>query len=370
LYPRPTLTALRNQAITDIQTANLTNDGSALLPQSILRTLAVAEAGLTYELYAYLDYISLMAIPVTSTGEFLESWANLKGVFRLPATSSSGTCAFTGTAGVIVPAGSIIATNTNTQYATATDYVIGTSPPVTFVAVIPAAAGNAASGIPLSLSTPLVGVTSTTTAATPITGGADQETDSSLRSRMLTVYATPPDGGSANQIKIWCLQVPGVTRAWVNTIGVAAGAVEIFIMLDQTESAFGGFGQGTPGGATDEVRISPATGDMLTVANYLFPLRPVTSLYYVATPTAFPVNFSIQALQPTTAANEAAISAALSDMFVRLGSPLTGNAIYQSSSDAAIQSVPSVNTFTLLSPVSPIVCPVGSLPTLGVVTYS
>lgn len=370
MFSRPTLSALIQQAINDVQTANLSGTGTTLLPQSILGTVATSNAGLAYELYAYLDYIALMAIPATATGEYLEAWAALKGVYREPATSATGTCAFTGTTGQVVPSGTIISTAANVSYQTNADFIIGTTTSVPFTATVAGSAGNAASGIALSLTTPITYVNSTTNALTAITGGADQELDASLRSRMLTVYATPPDGGSANQYIIWCLQVPGVTRAWVNTTGVTAGAVQLFIMLDQTESAFNGFAQGEPGGATLESRISPGSGDELLVANYIFPLQPVTALVYVTTPTPEPINFSIQALSPTTAANEAGIEAALADMFVRLGSPLTGNAIYSSSTNAAIESVAGVGTYTLLSPISPITVPLGSLPVLGDITFS
>jgi uncharacterized phage protein gp47/JayE len=325
---------------------------------------------MVYELYCYLDYISLQSVPFTATDEYLEAWANLKNVSRLDATSATGTVLFTGIAGTDIPAGTSLNRNDNVQYTTDFDWQVGSSIPLTFTAVVPAAAGNAASGIALSLGVPIAGVTSPGMAVVPVVGGADQELDASLRTRMLTAYASPPDGGSANDFFEWALQVPGVTRAWVVGQGQGIGSVLIYVMLDNTESAFGGFAQGTAGGATAETRVTAATGDMLLVANYIYPLRPVTSLVVVSTPSPTTINFTIQSLSVSNFPTQNNIIAALQDCFLRLGSPLAGNAIYPSDINQAIESASGVNRYTLISPVVPITVPVGSLPVVGSVVFS
>jgi uncharacterized phage protein gp47/JayE len=309
----------------------------------------------------------LQCTPYTSTAEFMEAWANLKNVTRIPATSATGTATFTGGIGTDIPAGTLIARTDNTQYTTNADYTIG-SAAVAFTAVIPAAAGNAATGIALNLVTPLAGVAAGI-AATPIVGGSDQELDDSLRTRMLDVYASPPAGGNSNDFANWALAVPGVTRAWVVGQGVGAGSVLIYIMLDVTEAAFDGFAQGTSGGASAENRITAASGDQLIVANAIYPLRPVTSLVEIATPTASPINFVIQSLSSSDAVTEGNIVTALTDCFVRLGSPLAGAAIYPSDTNQAIESAAGVARYTLISPITPIAVALGSLPTLGTVTF-
>src|SRR6476661_8929104 len=124
MYSRPTLTALRNQAVTDVQTGLSSN---ALLPISLMRTLATTEAGLAYELFAYLDWISLQSVPFTATGVYLEAWANLKGVYRNAASVATGQVTFTGTTGVTVPKGTLLNRSDNVQYTTNADYIIGTT---------------------------------------------------------------------------------------------------------------------------------------------------------------------------------------------------------------------------------------------------
>jgi uncharacterized phage protein gp47/JayE len=277
---------------------------------------------------------------------------------------------FTGTTGTDIPAGSIISRTDGVQYSTNLDWQIGNSASLTFTAVVPGVNGNSVTGIALTLSSPIVGVTSPGVGTSAITGGANQETDDSLRGRMLAVYAAPPQGGAAHDYVNWALSVPGVSRAWVLSQTTTPGSVLIFIMLDQAESATNGFAVGSTGGATLETRTAPATGDQLAVANYIFPLQPVTSLVIVSTPTANPISFSIQSLSPANTTTEANISAALADMFIRLGAPLATNTLYPSDVNATIESASGVGRYTLLAPITPITTTDGFLPTLGSVVYS
>lgn len=368
-YSRPTLTALRQQALTDIQSASFNGNGTALLQKSILRVVAAVEAGMVYELFGFLDWISLQAVPVTADHEFLEAWANLKAVYRLDATAATGVASFTGTGNTLIPAGTVLTRDDGVRYTTDADWQLLSNLPLSFTAVTAGADGNAASGIALTLAAPIAGVNSAGSASQAIVGGADQETDDSLRARMLQVYANPPAGGSANDFVTWALQVPGVTRAWAVPQGIGAGSVLLYVMFDTTEAAFLGFPQGSNGGASQESRITPATGDQLLVANHLYPLRPVTSVVQVNAPLPANINFQIQSLQLANATVEAAIVAALKDCFTRLGSPIAGSAIYPSDLNAAIESVAGVQRYTLVSPVAPVVVPNGSLPVVGQVTF-
>lgn len=369
----PSLTTLQQQAISDITTANLPTSTGSLLRNSVLRILAYVMAGLGFGHYEFLQYIAKQSVPFTATDEYLEAWAALKGVFRTSATASTGSVTFTGTSGTTIPSGTVVSRSDGVQYATIADGTISGGGTVTILvtATSTGSVTDDSSGNTYQLSNPIAGVNSTVT-STNLAGGTDIETDDSLRTRMLRVYANPNSGGSAVDYVEWATSVAGVTRAWVldsSNAPVGLGTVVVLFMMDQIESAFGGLPQGTSGGATAETRTPAATGDMLLVANYIFSLQPVTALVVCAAPIAFPINVEIQNLQPSTTLIQSQITTAISNALVSIGDP-TGSKVYMSEITAAIETVPGVQWYTLVSPSTPVVIPVGSLPTLGTVTWT
>src|SRR5690606_1010165 len=101
---------------------------------------------------------------------------------------------FTGTAGSVVPASSLLNRTNGTQYTLDSAVTIGAggtgSGSVTAVlpdsdSTLTAADGNADAGTTLALDTAVAGVDSTVTAAQAITGGAVMETQDTFRSRVL-----------------------------------------------------------------------------------------------------------------------------------------------------------------------------------------
>lgn len=379
-FARPTLTDLRNQAQQDITASPAGLSG--FLRNAALPILAWAQAGLAYLHYAYLDWIAKQAVPWTATDEYLYGWAGLIGVTQKDAIAASGTVTISGTSAtppLSVPAGALINRADGVQFTvTTTTALTGGSAAVPVQAVLPGAAGNTDAGTLMSLSNPIVGVTSAGSAGL-ITGGTDQETQDSLRSRMLQEYAAPPHGGDLADYIEWATAVPGVTRAWANPNGAGAGSVVVYVMLDAANAAHGGFPQGSNGGAATETRITPATGDQLTVANAIFPLQPVTALVTVSAPIASPVNFTVANLgTANTPAMQAAIAAALTDMFLRISnvggtldpasmaawSTIEPNDWYQ-----ALNSIPGLSGFDVTAPSGPLTPATGQLYTLGTVTY-
>ena len=383
-YSRPTLTALRTQVLQQINAAQITDQNGtvliALLQRAVLRVLANATAGMSYEHYGYLDWIALQAVPWTATDEFLDGWANLKGVYREIATATQWSVTFTGT--VSIPVGtSIIRSSDGYAFTvTAAGTVSGSSVTVPIIATIAGSAGNGDAGTQFQMGNPISGVSATSTASTQTTAGTDVETDDSLRTRMLAAYASPPQGGAASDYIQWALSVPGVTRAWIAPLSQGAGSVTVYTMFDTVEAAYGGFPQGVNGLATAETRATAATGDQLTVANAIFPLRPVTALVYSDAPTAAPQAFAIADLgSNNTAAMQASISAALTGMFLQYGnvggtinptSSAAWPAIPPSAWYAALEAIPGLTQFEVTSPTAPITVTAGQLPTLGTVTFA
>ena len=72
-----------------------------------------------------------------------------------------------------------------------------------------------------------------------------------------------------------------------------------------------------------------------------------------------------------TGTTVAAISAALADLFLRIGTPL-GMTIYPSDWNEAIASVAGLEHFAVTgpSPGTPVTIPLGFLPTVGAITAS
>lgn len=379
-YNRPTLTDLRNQVAADIASSLPGSD--PLLRFSNLNVLGGIQALLANGHYGYLDWIAKQAIPFTATDAALEAWAALKGIVRLGAVAATGTVTFTGVIGTDIPPGTPVNRSDGTAYVTTADAVIGGGGTIAapVAAVTASAASTLVVGQTMTLGVAIAGVQSTGVVASSTLVGSDVETDTSLRSRMLAAYAAPPQGGDLSDYIQWALAVPGVTRAWALPNGGGTGTVWVYVMLDVSRSAFGGFPQGTNGVATGETRDTPATGDQLLVANYILPLQPVTALVYAIAPVANTVNFTISGISGASTATKAAISAAITGAFLSQqgggpGGSYDVSRVQQGTFDlsyieSAIAAIPGTAGFVITSPSGNIVSGAGQIPVLGTVTYT
>lgn len=390
-YSRPNLSSLIGQVNGDIQTGLSGTD--PLLRFSALNILGMALAGLANEQYGYTDYVARQAVPFTATDEYLEGWAALKNIYREAATQAGGVTpgqvtfpAVSSTPALQIQVGTTITRGDGVQFvATALATAAGGSITVNAEAVadptgLTGAFGNCAVGTVMTLGTSIPGITSTGSVTAAFTGGADLEQDDSLRTRMLAAYQNPPQGGAVSDYVEWALAVNGVTRAWCNPNGFGAGTTVTYVMLDSTESANGGFPVGSNGVATNEWRGTQAAGDQLTVANYIYPLRPATALSYVCSPTQNVVNFAISGTANFSTATRALISAAIQGVFVMYGNPIgpsSGNAAPTTSGsidlsyiESAIAAISGTTGFVITTPNSNITGALGSLPTLGTIAWN
>jgi uncharacterized phage protein gp47/JayE len=351
---------------------------------SVVGTLSDLCAGFSYLHYAYQNWIALQANPATATDEYCDLWGSLKGVDRKPATATVLTVTFSGINGTNIPNGTGLSQLNGVQYTTTTSATIASgTATVTAQAVAPGSAGNASVGTQMVLSTSITGINATSgLVATQTTPGADLETDAAYKTRYLQAYRQPPQGGALADYINWAEAVPGVTRAWAAPNAQGAGTLVIYVMLDDAESPHGGFPQGNNGVAGSETRDPThiATGDQLAVANAIFTQQPVTALVYVCAPTNTPVNFTISGLgSANTAANQAAITAALQQMFLEQGqvggtlNPDTMQpwpSINPSSWYLAVSSVIGLGQFIIGTPSSSLTPSAGQLLTLGTVTFA
>lgn len=377
-YKHPTLTDLRGQVQSDIQSALPKTGG--LLRFSNLKITGDVQAGLSYGHYGYLDWIAQQSTPFTATDEYLEAWAALVMVYRKPATAAkSPTAKATGTGGT-VPAGAIVNRKDGIQYTLDKALTIGADgtalTSVTAVLLSPlddptagGALGNAPAGTILTLDNSYSGVDSQITLVDPATGGTNVEKDEPLRTRMLLEYQALPQGGSETDYINWTLAVPGVTRAWCVRRLMGVGTVGIYIMCDGDDQTNHGFPVGTDGLSKyeDWGYYAKATGDQLRVADAIYPKQTITALVYVASPVAKVIDFTITGIIQQDEDLTAAISAAINEVFFTRGDPTGEGIITLSSINGAIAAIPGTDGFLIESPTQNIPLVIGELPQLGTV---
>jgi uncharacterized phage protein gp47/JayE len=367
-FARPTLTALRDQSIEDITTSGVPGL-TGLLRNAVLRVLAWCMAGLAYSVYGYADWIARMGVPFTAEDEYLYAWAALIGIYPKEATAATGAAQFTGAPqGLTIPALTPLTRQDGTPYETTADGALDAGGLVTvpIVATVLGALTNCDDGTPISIATPIAGINSGGITVGPTVGGADQETNDALRNRMLEKYREPPQGGAVADYIQWTLEVPGCTRAWVVSQGYGPGSVAVFPMFDDAESASGGFPQGTDGCAAAETRAPTATGDQLLVAEHIWTVQPIPTLVYVAAPIPFPIDITIEGLDPDTEDMRNQIIASLNDMFLAIAE--INGIIWPSDIYEAVLATPGVNHFDVIAPSDAVQAGPGELPILGTFT--
>ncbi|HBY9732586.1 baseplate J/gp47 family protein [Klebsiella pneumoniae] len=380
-FKRKTLSELREENRQFMQ-AELESVG-ALLRFGNLKVLADMDAGMAHLHYAYLDYIARQSTPFTSTDEWLAGWMALKQIYRKAATAARSPAAtVSGTPGKTLSKGAVLNRDDGYQYTTDSAITINTagSATVAVTAVLPditddvtggGASGNADAGTILTLDANAPGIDSSVTLIEPATGGANIESEEDFRLRGLLAYQNPPQGGSDTDYKSWALSVSGITRAWIRRRGMGPGTVVIYIMCDGDDKTNHGFPVGTDGvSQLEEWGAVKATGDQGRVADYMYPLAPVTSLNYVCSPIRREVNFDIAGIQSADSTVVQAIKDAINDLFFDEGNPDGTGKIYLSDLNRVISSVSGTTGYSLEQPAANIVLAIGELPVLGEVIFS
>lgn len=377
-YQRPTLSELRSRNRQFI-VSELENTGE-LLRFSNLKIMADMDAGMSHLHFAYLDWIARQSNPFTAEGEWLAAWGALKNVYQKDASAATGPeVKFTGTQGLTLDAGSLLNRANGTQYTLDAAVTVGAGGSVTgsITAVLPdststltAADAHADAGTLLALDSATTGIDTTATAVQAITGGAVMETEESFRQRVLQAYQSESEGGSEDDYKRWALEVSGVTRCWVDPRIMGAGSIGLYIMCDGSDRTNHGFPVGTDGTATKENYLyGKATGDQLRVADYIYPLRPATTLVWVCSPVEKDIAFDIGGIPDANADTVAAVQSAIDEVFFDNGEP--GGKIYLSDLTLAIGAVGGTRGFVLNSPTgTAIQLGAGELPVRGDVTFS
>ena len=348
-FERPTLQALIDRAAADIEARLPGTD--ARLRRSNLGVLARVHAGAVHGLYGHLQWLAQQLMIDTCDGAYLERYASVLGVLRLPAAYAEGNLTLSGTDGSVVPAGTEWQRGDGAIFASAADVTIASGSATAAVAAAAAgASGNTAAASTLTMVSPIAGVIgSAVVAAGGLAGAADAEDDEALRARLLRRIQRPPHGGSADDYVSWALEVPGVTRAWCYPLEGGPGTVTVRFVRD------------------DDASMIPDSGEVAAVQSYIDERRPVTANVTVAAPTAVALNFTIT-LVPNTLAVQAAVAAELADLIRREARP--GGTLLISHIREAISVSAGETNHILTAPSADVARAAGEITSLGTITWS
>ena len=303
-YTRPELGDLITTAETNIE-AHLPGS-DARMRRSNLNVLARLQAGTEHDILGFVDWASKQLLPDTAEAEQLDRHASVWGLARKPAAFPTGNVTFTGTNGSIIPAGTKVRRGDNVEYVTSAEATIaGGSATVAVSAITAADTSNATAGTVVALISPIAGVTTQAAIATGgLTGGADTETDASLRTRVLEHMRQRPHGGAGFDYVKWALEQPGVTRAWVYPQELGLGTVTVRFMMDDTY--------------TNGI---PLAADVTAIQAALDAVRPVTAALTVVAPVPVALDITTLSVSPSTSTVQAAIEAEVQDLILRAAEP-------------------------------------------------
>lgn len=355
----PTLPELAQRTANAFR-ANLKGSDARLWPNNVAVSAKVM-AGAVWEAFAFLEYISRQSIKHLAEGPWLERHAYDYGLARLPATYAQGHVTISGDPNVAVPAGIVLQRADGVQYEVTTGGTVGVGGTVDLpVRCLTAGRiGNAVAGVVLTLTAPVDRLqTEHQVAASGIGTGADQESDESLRQRLLHRLRYPPHGGAAFDYVRWAREINGVTRVYVDPVTAENGrtTVGVWFLMDDLY----------PDGI-------PQVADVSAVRAYIETVRPAGALVEVAAPVPLPVDIAIEGLSPDTQAVRNAIVNELADLFRRnarvstLTDPYT---LYRSKIIEAISIAAGEDHHTLVAPAEDVSAGVGSIPVLGRVSFT
>jgi uncharacterized phage protein gp47/JayE len=309
-----------------------------------------------HALYGYMDYIADQVFPDTCDEDNLERHAGFWKVPRKDAAAATGDVTLATSVGASIPVDTILQALDGVQYkTTGSTIAVGVSTVVAVEAVETGQAGNRASGQTVTLLQPLAGVQTAATCG-DLTGGADLETVSAWRGRIVEAMRKPPAAGTKEDYERWAKEVPGVTRAWAYPLEDGLGTVAVRFVRD------------------DDVSMIPDAGEVSDVQDYIDARKPVgmadTGVNVVA-PIAEAVNFTI-ALTPDTAEVRAAVTAELDDLFLREAAPGTTdypNTIYLSHIREAVSLAAGEVNSVVSVPAADVTKTGGKIATRGTITW-
>lgn len=285
-WTKPSLSELIARVESDFSTKFFGT--AATLRRSVLKVLSRVWAGLVYLLHLYLDWIYNQCFIHLADDDQLDRHGQEVGVFRKPAAFANGPVTFTGTAGTIIPQGTLVQTTDRVEYQTTADVTLDTAgtASATLTAILAGASGNQDSGTVFELVSPITGANTAVTASAAISEGADRESAEEYRARLLYRKRNPPQGGADADYVAWATSVSPVTDCWVFPQFPEANSVSLRVANYNTSPPVlsGSEVQDVVDYVTDrtrrpvtaDVRVKSVTPSYITVKAKINPLNSTT----------------------------------------------------------------------------------------------
>ena len=306
-------------------------------------------------LYLQAQWLLDQSFPQTARGTYLDQHAQLRGLRRGAATCATGTLRFGISAAVsgdlTIGAGTVCLTAGGVRFATTDDVVLRAGQlyvDAPAAALEPGRQGNVAAGAVTVMAAMPAGIKACTNPEA-FRGGDDEESDESLRGRLLDSYRRLPNGANAAYYEQAALSRTGVAAAVAVGRPRGVGSVDLYVATDA----------GLPG----EELLSE-------LHEYLQEKREISVDLRVLAPTAVPVQVSA-AIQPAAgftfqearAAADQALRAAFTGALLGKGVTLAylGHLLY---------GLESVQNYRFTSPAADLAASATVLPTLGTVTLT
>lgn len=341
--------------------------------------------GSAWEIFNRLDYVQRAKFALTAEKSDLDDHGSEFNLPRKLAAPASGNMVVTVTDATVVSVGAQFERLDGVIVA-ATGGGVASGAGALNIPVVAAAAASAANtqgGTAFSI---LSGVSgngaSTATAAVDssgLAGGLDIEADgapfssdlSTYRGRILFRKRNPIMGGAPADYVTWALQIPGVTRVFVERRWAGNGTVRVFPLFDTLFALTGGIAD---------------AGHIAIVDGALQGEAPAGCAVTTQAPAAQPINVTVQGLVPDTTAGQSAAQLELLDTFQRLGR-VSGSDPANAAQLAAMPFLATPFSFAALwcaqavansagdqrgvmaAPTADQVIGEGSIPTLGALTF-
>lgn len=326
------------------------NDTVARLDEESLRRsdIAVFErviAGASHALYSVLEFGRNQLFSTTAQTGYLEQLGTIFGISRKQAVKASGQVTFTYANGwVDVPVGTILQNGENL-------YTTITAPNQDGVATIQAnvagTAYNLNENTVLTMSSAITGVNNEVTCTTAIANGTDEETDDSLRVRVLERTQNPPRQGTKEDYIAWCKEVEGCGNAWCFPKEYGDGTVTMRIVDDDME-------------IPEQDLVDKVQAHVQDKSN-------IMATVYTEKPIAQPINFTLK-ITPDNTTLRANAETAIKNLFKKESVP--GGKIYLSHINAVISSLNTEEDHTIVSPSADIQATDNAhLATVGTITW-
>lgn len=355
-YPVPTLEQAVQRSRERLR-AEMPGTDAAVWPNTQAINAKVT-GGESFELYGFLQWVAKQRFATSADGDMLDQIGEQYAVARRPATYAAGRVTVTGQPLYTLLAGQVLTRSDDVAFVVDADTAIGPggSASLTVTARETGATPNTDAGALLSTSFATDQIDEIRVGADGIGGGAEVEDHESYRARILFRLRYPPHGGAPHDYVRWALELPGITRVWVDPLAYGPGTVGVWIMSDAN---------GTPYGVPHPVEVA-------AVADYIEGERPVTARVIVRAPLIAPLQVQISGVPNPTAALQARIETELRDALRRAApvsmptAPYTlrRNLLWQAVARATGDAVHAIDI-----PSADLPMPVGYLPAIATVCY-